>query len=291
MLVERKRSEGAMEQAQSGVRSALAHTEVANPPLRPMARYAIALLLVAAAGFLAFVASSVVPAPALTLIFVLPVTIAGTMFGLGPSIAAIVASVLAFDFFFTQPYLTFRMTDPAEIWAAGLLLITASIVSTVSWQSRRYAMEARRAAAQAEELRQLARTVVEGAPRARIVQAAATALSRMFAAPAAVYSQSDGELRVEAVAGKGKLSQAESAAAASALASGLHLRARTYPHEQSRFDMWPVEAAAGRFVLAVKAGDAGDERFADGDRLVEMVSGYIAVPRDDRPVGEVGEGS
>jgi K+-sensing histidine kinase KdpD len=42
-----------------------------------------------------------VPAPGLTLIFVLPVVIAGTAFGLGPSVAAIVASVLAFDFFFT----------------------------------------------------------------------------------------------------------------------------------------------------------------------------------------------
>ena len=56
--------------------------------------------------------------------------------------------------------------------------------------------------------------------------------------------------------------------------------------------MWPVEAAVGRrFVLAVKAGDAGDDRFADGDRLVELVAGYIAVPREDPPPGEVGESS
>lgn len=239
-------------------------------------QYAIALALVAAAVFLAFVASSVVPAAGLTLIFVLPVVISGTAFGLGPSLTATVASVLAFDFFFTEPYLTLRMTDPADIWAAGLLLVTAAIVSTVSWQVRQYALDARRAAAQAEELRLLAHVVLQGASQPQIVDAAAAALCRIFAGPAAVYGQADGLLRVEATAGDAKLSDAEKEAARSALESGVHLRGETYPHDRSRFDMWPVTSAPERdYVLAVDFSRAVYDRPADVDRLVEIVAAYL----------------
>jgi K+-sensing histidine kinase KdpD len=244
--------------------------------LPAMAQYAITLLLVAAAAFLAFVASSVVPAPGLTLIFVLPVVIAGTAFGLGPSVAAIVASVLAFDFFFTQPYLTLRMTDPSEIWAAVLLLITAAIVSTVAWQSRQHALEARRAAAQAEELRLLAHAVIQGAPQPQIIQAAATTLSRIFGAPAAIFSQVNGLLRVEATAGNAELFEAETEAAKGALAASSHMRGQTYPHDQSRFDMWPVATATEcQYVLGVDFGRAAYERPADADRVVEIVAAYV----------------
>ena len=96
-------------QVMTGSDARIARTESLLPIL---AQYGVSLGLVAAATFLAFVANTVVPAPGLTLIFVLPVVIAGTAFGLGPSVAATLAGVLAFDFFFTQPIYTFRMTRP-----------------------------------------------------------------------------------------------------------------------------------------------------------------------------------
>jgi K+-sensing histidine kinase KdpD len=241
-----------------------------------MAQYAITLLLVAAAAFLAFPASSVVPTPGLTLIFVLPVVIAGSAYGLGPSVAATVASVLAFDFFFTQPYLTLRITDASDIWTAGLLLVTAAIVSTVAWQSRRHALEARRAAAHAEELRLLAHAVIDGGSQAQIVEAATAAVGRMFGAPAVILSDTGGRLRVESTAGDAQLSEAETDAARGALTHGIHMRANTYPYEQSRFDMWPVATSMGcQYVVGVDFGRAAYERPSDADRLVEIVTGYV----------------
>lgn len=254
----------------------LATSPGTDAALPAIAQYALTFLLVVAATFLAFIASSVVPAPALTLIFVLPVVIGGTVFGLGPAVAATVASVVAFDFFFTQPYLTLRMNDPSEIWAALLLLITAAIVSTVSWQSRQHALGARRAAAQAEELRRLAHAVIEGVPQHEIVEAAAQSLGRIFSAPAAILSREDGRLRVVATSGDPAVNQAETEAAESALASGAHVRGRTYPHDTSRFDLWPVATGSSRpYVLAVDLGHAGQDRPADADRLVEIVAACI----------------
>ena len=170
----------------------------------------MALLLVAVATPIAFIADQAVDAPSLTLIFVIPVVIAATSLGWGPSVAAVVASVLAFDFFFTQPYFTFRMTEPSEIWAAVLLLATSAIVSAVAGQSRRHALEARRAADQAQALQALAHVIIENGSQKEVIAAAAIALSRIFSAPAIIFSETDGRLRAEATAGGAVVAEPES---------------------------------------------------------------------------------
>lgn len=242
-----------------------------------LVQYGTALLLVAVATVLAFVASQLVTAPSLTLIFVIPVVIAATSFGWGPSVAAIVSSILAFDFFFTQPYFTLRMTEPSEIWAAGLLLVTAAIVSSVAGQSRRRALEARRAADQAQALQALAHAVIEELPQKEIIQAAATALSRIFAAPAAIFSETDGRLRTEAIAGKAVISEAESEAAKAALEIRKHVLGETYPNNRSKFDFWPVATPTTcRYVLGVDFKSSAYERPSDPERFIEIVAAYIA---------------
>lgn len=239
------------------------------------AQYAIALVLVVIATFIAYVASPVVPSPGLTLIFVLPVVIAGLAYGLGQSIVATVASVFAFDFFFTQPYFSVRMTDPSDIWAAGLLLLTAEIVSTVAWQSRQYALAAMRSAAQTEELRRLAHALVAGVPQQDFLQAAANTIGRLFEGPALVLSRGGGALRVAAATPGAELSEAEFAAARSISADLDRIRAQTYPHEASRFDMWSVTTRSG--VQYVLCANLGPERPANADQLIEIVAGYLVV--------------
>ena len=246
-------------------------------PMSVIAQYTITVVLVALAAFFAFIASQVVPASGLTLIFVLPVVIASAVFGWGPSLAAIVASLFVFDFFFTEPYFSLRINDPGEIWAGALLLITAAIVSAVTWQSRQRAFEARRAAEQADALRLLAHAVIQGAPRREIVQAAAMALSRIFAAPATALSATDGEIRVDAVAGGATLSDADKKAAESALTTLSPVRGETYPHDLSKIDFWPVVTTTGcRLVLGVDFSQSAYERTADPDRFIEIVGAYLA---------------
>jgi K+-sensing histidine kinase KdpD len=248
----------------------------ADTTLPTAAQYGFTILLVALATLLAFAASQFTPAPGLTLVFVLPVVIAGSLFGWGPSLAAIVAGLLAFDFFFTQPYFSLRIDDPSEIWAALLLLATALIVSAVTWQSRQRAFQARRAAVQAEAVQSLAHAVIERVPRVELARAAAAALHRIFAAPAVVLSAKDGTLSALASRGEVALTAAELAAAESAKVGGSLVPAQTYPHDGSRFDMWPVQAAADcTYVLGVDFGRSEFERPADANRFLEIVGAYL----------------
>src|SRR5665213_1569688 len=126
-----------------GVEYRPAETDGSAPP---WLRYVLSLLMVAAATVAAVVADQAVRIPNLSLIFVLPVVIAAVSFGWKPAMAAAVAAVLAVNFFLVAPRYTLNVADPANVWALGLLLVTAAIVSAVAAQSRRRALVAWEAA-------------------------------------------------------------------------------------------------------------------------------------------------
>lgn len=241
-------------------------------------QYAASLLFVAIATVLAFVVDHLIAAPNLTLIFVLPVVIAATVFGWGPSLAAAVTGVLAFDFFFTEPYYSFRISSPSDLWAAALLLVTAAIVSTVAAEARRRAVESRQAADQAQALQALAHVVIEGRTPGDIIDAAAAALTAIFHAPAVIFMERDGAFRPVGSAGRAKLTKAEEDAARGALETGVPARAETYPYAESEFDFWPVAPRTGaNIVLGVNFKRSGRDRPTAPERFVEVIGAYLAV--------------
>lgn len=249
----------------------------AAPGLAPISQYLLSLLMVGAATLLAFVVHTLIAAPNLTLIFVLPVVIAATAFGWGPSLVAALAGVLAFDFFFTVPYFSFRISSPSDIWAAALLLVIAAIVTTVAAESRRRAVEASRAAERAEALQALAHVVIEARPRAEVIQAAATALQQIFRAPAAIFLQEAGALRRAAAAGRPEITAADEDAARGALSDRLHTRAETYPNDQARFEFWPVASPSNCVcVIGVDFTRAEGGRPEKPERFVDVVAAYLA---------------
>jgi two-component system sensor histidine kinase KdpD len=232
---------------------------------------------VALAAAIAFGVEDQVGAPNVTLILVLPVIAAATAFGWGPSLAAIVASVLAFDFLFTEPRYSLVIASPSDIWAAGLLLAIATIVSAVAAESRRRQLAAGRAAEQAQALQTLAHVVIQAGPDPEILAAAATALNQIFRAPSVIYMRQGPALRPVASAGGARMTAAEEEAAISARDSGLRSRAETYPYAASEFDFWPVESSGDcRWVLGVSFMNSGRARPEAPDRFIEIVGAYLA---------------
>jgi two-component system sensor histidine kinase KdpD len=241
--------------------------------------YAAALGLVAAATMAAIALNELVQVSNLSLFFVLPVVIAAVSFGWGPSLVAAAAGVFAFNFFLLEPRYTFQVSDPANVWALGLMLAVAAIVSVVAAQARRRAIEGQRNADQAQALQALARTLMGAADRAGIAQASAEALARLFLAPAAILVvEDDDDLSPPALAGGARLSVADREAARWAVASRLPTRAGAYPVDEADYDFWPV-AISGRprAVVGLKIADADVGRPADPERLVEIVGGYLSV--------------
>jgi K+-sensing histidine kinase KdpD len=248
-------------------------SDIARPP--PLVvQYGLSLLLVAVATGLGYVAEKAVTSDNVTLIYVLPVVMAASAFGWGPALAAVAASVLAFDFFFTEPRYSFTIYSPVDLWAAILLFVVAGVVSAVAAQARRKALEAQRAAGQARALQGLAHLVVEGRGESEILRGAAAALHAIFRAPAAIFVERNGEAVPLSMAGGAIVDDAEREAAKGALATHAHLRAETYPYESSRLELWPIASRLGRnYVLGVQF--ARGERPAGAEDFIEVVGAYL----------------
>jgi K+-sensing histidine kinase KdpD len=252
-----------------------------NRTLPAAGRYAAALVLVAIATGCGFVLEPLTGAANLTLVFVLPVMGAAIWFGWGPSLVATLAGVLAFDFFFTEPRYSLVIARPADIWAAGLLLVIATAVSTLAAESRRRERAAKRAVEQTEALAALAHVVIEGAPTHEILAAAANSLQRIFLAPSVIVLQLAGALRPVASAGGARMTPAEEEAAKGVLESRLRARAETYPYPKSAFDFWPVETGGGRpCVIGVSFLQSGSGRPATPEHFIDTVAAYVAVALD-----------
>jgi two-component system sensor histidine kinase KdpD len=236
--------------------------------------YGAGLALVAAATIIAFVVDHLVQAPNLSLVFVLPVTVAALSFGWGPALVSALVSVAVFDFLFVEPRMSFQVASPTDLWALALLLLVAAIASTVGAQSRRRAVEARRAAIQAEALHQLAHAIIQADAGHDLVQTAARSLHRIFDAPAVILVEKAGKLLTAASSGGAHLSAADHEAAQWTHANHQASRAETYPFDQAQFDFWPV--ASRSLVLGVKFAESPDGRPVAPERLVDLVAGYLA---------------
>src|SRR6202163_4691632 len=135
----------AVANVESKLRQDITPAPDADPRFGPVAsevmRYLASIAMTAAATVVAVGVDSKVTIPNLSLVFVVPVIIAGVSLGLGPSLCSAIPGALAFNFFLTEPRYSLAVDDPANIWAIGLLFVVGLIVSSVAFTSRQRAGE------------------------------------------------------------------------------------------------------------------------------------------------------
>jgi K+-sensing histidine kinase KdpD len=240
-------------------------------------RYLASFAMTAAATVVAVGVDSTVTIPNLSLIFVVPVIIAGVSLGLGPSLCSAILGALAFNFFLTEPRYSLAVDDAANIWAIGLLFVVGLIVSGVAFTSRQRATEAALLRRQTAVLQGYSRDVVAADNAKAIVSITSQALAALFQAPAVVMLVTEGDrvVSLERV-GDAEPQEAELEAARSSLATGTVMRSDVYPNLASRFDFWPVKTAEGPNAVIGLAFDP-DERPAAPDTLVNIVVRVLAL--------------
>jgi two-component system sensor histidine kinase KdpD len=109
-------------------------SENRSRPHRPYRRYAYSTLLVAAATIASYPIQGMIHPTNLVMIYLAAVVVAALYWGRGPSMLASLLSVLAFDFFFVQPKLTFTVTDTQFLLTFLGLLIVGTIISNLTAQ-------------------------------------------------------------------------------------------------------------------------------------------------------------
>ena len=262
-----------------------------GPVASELMRYLASIAMTAAATVVAVGVDTKVTIPNLSLVFVVPVIIAGVSLGLGPSLCSAILGALAFNFFLTEPRYSLAVDDAANIWAIGLLFVVGVIVSGVAFTSRQRATEAALLKRQTTVLQGYSRDVVAAGNTKAILSITTKTLAALFQVPAVVMLVSGDRVVSLEQAGDVEPREAELEAARSSLATGTVMRSDVYPNLASRFDFWPVQTAEGQKAVIGLAFDP-DERPAAPDTLVNIVVRVLAlvlerqharVGRDARP--------
>ncbi len=243
--------------------------------------YLVSLAMTAVATGVAVGVDRVVTIPNLSLLFVVPVVLAGVGFGLGPALLSAVLGALAFNFFLTEPRYSLAVDDPANIWAIALLFLIGLIVSGIAYIARRRAVDAAILRKQAAVLQGLGRDIVAADSTETIVSVTSDALAALFGVPAVVMLVADGKVPPVNRIGAIELTEADLEAARSSLAAGSGARAGVYPDIGSRFDFWPVIGASGPGAVIGLAFDPDQRPEAPG-RVVDVVAAILALALDHR---------
>lgn len=278
-----------MTDVESKLRPDITPAPDADPLFGPVAselmRYLASVLMTAAATIVAVGVDTRVTIPNLSLMFVVPVIIAGLSLGLGPSLCSAILGALAFNFFLTEPRYSLVVDDPANIWAIGLLFTVGVIVSGVAFNSRQRATEAALLRRQANVLQGYCRDVVAADNTRTIVSVTSQALASLFQVPVVVMLVTGGKVVFLDRVGDIEPQDAELEAARSSLTTGTVVRSGVYPDLASRFDFWPVVTARGQNAVIGLAFDPDDPPSAP-NALVSIVVQVLALVLDrqnDRP--------
>ena len=241
--------------------------------------YLAAVAMTAVATVIAVAVDSKVNIPNLSLVFVIPVIVAGVSSGIGPSLCSAVLGALAFNFFLTEPRYSLAVDDPSNVWAIALLFVVGIIVSGVAFTSRRRAEEAALLQRQATILEDYSRDVVAAKDETFLASSTSRTLALLFRAPAVVMLMRDAKLVCLTQTTGPEPVEAEFEAARSALATATSLRGGVYPHPASRFDFWPVRTADGEGAVVGVAFDP-DERPSTPDAHAAVVARLFGLALD-----------
>lgn len=244
--------------------------------------YLAAIAMTAVATVVAVSVDLGVTIPNLSLMFVVPVVIAGIAFGLGPSLCSALLGALAYNFFLTDPRFSLAVDDPANIWAIALLFIVGLIVSGVAYTSGQRAADAALLRSQAIVLQGYSRDIVAADSTEVIVSLTCQALAELFEVPAVVMHVMEGKVvSITKTVSDVDLQDAEIDMALSSLTTHSVVRAGVYPALTSRFDFWPAATAVGHGAVIGLAFDP-DERPSTPDTLVDIVRSIMALALERR---------
>jgi two-component system sensor histidine kinase KdpD len=182
--------------------------------------YAETLAMVAASTLIGMLVAPRWGNSPVDLLYLPTVLAAAGFYGLGPGILAAIGSALAFNFYFTQPYHTFRITSPQDVATVALLFLVALVTSKLAAGMRAQARAATASAARNATIAGLARRLLSSSTDEQIAEIACRELGRLFDCNALLMSGQPEPHVVAARPNQTALNPADMVAAAWTIQSG-----------------------------------------------------------------------
>jgi two-component system sensor histidine kinase KdpD len=123
----------------------------------------------------------------LVMVYLVGVVVVAARYGRGPSIVAAVASSIAFDFFFTVPFLSLRIADPRLVITVGVMLLVGLVISGLTTALRERSRTAVDHARRVAVLYSLTRDLARATDDVHIYQAARRHIARAIERDVSFY--------------------------------------------------------------------------------------------------------
>lgn len=243
----------------------------------PAAAYLAVLAAMAACTALGALMSGRFERTNVAMVYLLAVVAVSVRLGRGPSVAAAVVSVAAFDFFFVPPYLTFAVSDTQYLVTFGVMLVVALVTSTLTGQLREQGEMSRTRERRTAALYEMGRDVVRHAGAGDVLRAGVAHVREVFDAEVTVFVPG-ARGTLEPWNGGAEPDAADVAAARWVFANDQAAGAGTESLPGARALYLPLAASRGPVgVLGVKARDAA--RFSDPEQMhfLEAFANQLAV--------------
>jgi two-component system sensor histidine kinase KdpD len=181
----------------------------------------------------------------LVMFFLIGVVVAAISWGLRPAIFTAATSVLAFDFFFVPPMLTFRVTDSEYLITFGAFLFVGVVISFLVVRARDFALAAQRREEYTTTMFALSLDLASSKDTNDILETVASHVSRSCHCKSVFLIPSNGELKIAYLSEGLSLDEKDLTAAEWTLRAGLSAGKDTDTLSSALLKYYPLRTVNG----------------------------------------------
>jgi two-component system sensor histidine kinase KdpD len=243
--------------------TAMENTEPLDPrPRSPNAvsvarPYAETLAMVAASTLVGMLVAPRWGNSAVDLLYLPAVLAAAGFYGLGPGLFAAIGSVLAFNFYFTHPFHTLRISRAEDVVTVGLLLLVALVTSQLAARMQAERRTAQKSASRNATIAGLARRLLTCSSHEQIADVACRELGELFECNAVMMEGMPEPHAIATRPGQATLTPSDIAAAAWAIESGEPAGRGTRSVIVTEWVFYPIRSASAVVAAIGLARDDG----------------------------------
>lgn len=247
-------------------------------PASPPTDYVAALVLVGLIVILGWIIKSFISPTNLAMLFLLAVVVVAFRRGLRPAIFTAVIGVLAFDFFFIPPHLTFRVSDTEYLITFAGMIIVGALISILVTRARENAIAAQQREKETGTLYALSRDLAAAPDEPAIITAGTRHITEIFGWESIVLLPDDQGLSSPASAAGLSLTGDDIAVAIWAYQHGAVAGYGTDTLHGSRLRYIPLTGPSGVLgILGVRPAEADGIITHEQDRILTAFASQMAL--------------
>jgi len=247
-------------------------------PVTPPQDYLASFALVAAVTVLGWMIKEFISPTNLAMLFLLAVVVIAFRRGLRPAIFTAIIGVIAFDFFFIPPYLTFRVSDSEYLITFAGMIIVGVLVSLLVTKAREHAYAAQEREKETGTLYALSQDLAVAADAGSIIAAVSRHIREIFQWDCVVLLSEEDHLNLP-LPGAGLILDADDLAVATwAFQHGTVAGYDTDTLHGSRLRYIPLQGSAGVLgILGVKPTEPEGIITYEQERILTAFASQMAL--------------